>query len=150
MKTIAITGISGYIGSKLLSRLENMDEVKRVVGIDIRPPKYSSPKLTFYCQDISLPLGNIFLENKVDTAIHLAFILKPTRDRVNTQRVDIGGILNFLEASRQAGKTAPGLSGPNVLSGETKDEENYPTNARDRLTPESLKRDDRGLRNNQL
>jgi UDP-glucose 4-epimerase len=101
MKRIAITGISGYIGGKLFPRLESVEVVERIVGIDIKPLEASSPKLKFYWQDILQPLGDIFAENEVDSAIHLAFVLKPTRDRSGTQKVDIGGSVNFLEACRQ-------------------------------------------------
>ena len=102
MRRIAITGISGYIGSRLLSRLSETEGVERIVGIDVKPPRYSSPKLKFYCQDISHPLGDVFAGNEVDTAVHLAFVLKPTHNRKNTRQVDVGGTLNFIEACRQA------------------------------------------------
>lgn len=102
MKRVAITGISGYIGSRLLSRLVEMEAVERIIGTDVKPPRCSSPKLKFYCQDISKPLGDIFAENEVDTAIHLAFVLKPTHDSAGAQQTDIGGSLNFLEACQEA------------------------------------------------
>jgi len=38
MKKIAITGVSGYIGSKLLSRLDKSEFVDTIVGIDVKPP----------------------------------------------------------------------------------------------------------------
>jgi UDP-glucose 4-epimerase len=48
------------------------------------------------------PFGDLFAKNKVDTAIHLAFVLRPTRDRALTRQVDVGGTLNFVQACRQA------------------------------------------------
>ncbi|MFQ6121551.1 MAG: SDR family oxidoreductase [Dehalococcoidales bacterium] len=102
MKRIAITGVSGYIGSKLLSRLDGIAGVDRIVGIDIKPPRNKPPKLRFYCLDILKPLGDIFAENKVDTAIHMAFVLKPTHNTRGARQIDIGGTSNFLEACQQA------------------------------------------------
>ena len=102
MKRIAITGISGYIGSRLLAELNHINNVERIIGIDVNHLKYSSPKLQFYCQDIFKPLGDIFVENEVDTAIHLTFILKPTPNRAGAEKVDIGGLRNFLQACHQA------------------------------------------------
>ena len=102
MKSIAITGISGYIGSRLLSRLDEIPDVSDIVGIDIKPPTRRAGKLRFYCREILQPLGDIFVENEVDSAIHLAFVLKPTHNREGTRQVDIGGISNFLDACRQA------------------------------------------------
>jgi len=100
---VAITGISGYIGTVLLSRLAEEKDVETVVGVDIRSPRLNLPKLKFYSQDTLQPLGGIFAENEIDSAIHLAFVLKPTRDRTRTRQVDIGGSETFLDACRQAG-----------------------------------------------
>ncbi|MAF85477.1 MAG: hypothetical protein CL875_03215 [Dehalococcoidales bacterium] len=102
MKRVAITGISGYIGTRLLSQLNRIEDVERIIGIDVKPPRCNSPKLKFYCQDISKRLGDIFIENEVDSAVHLTFVLKPTNDRAGTQQIDIGGSINFLEACHQA------------------------------------------------
>ena len=76
MKRVAITGISGYIGGRLLSRLDKIESVESIIGVDIKPPRNISPKLKFYCQDIFKPLADIFVEHKVDSAIHLVFVLK--------------------------------------------------------------------------
>jgi UDP-glucose 4-epimerase len=102
MKRVAITGISGYIGGRLTSRLMEMDDVEGIIGIDIKQPQYNSPRLKFYCQDISKSLSEIFADNKVDTAINLAFVVKPTHDKKTAKQTDIGGISNFLDACRQA------------------------------------------------
>jgi len=102
MKRVAITGISGYIGSRLLARLSGVDNVERIVGVDIRPPKESPPKLKFYRQDISQPLSDVFIQNEADSAIHLAFVLRPTRDKAGAHKTDVSGAANFLEACRQA------------------------------------------------
>jgi len=102
MKRVAITGISGYIGSRLLSQLEKMEAVEKIIGIDIKPPRGSSSKLTFYCQDILKPLDEILVENEVDSVVHLAFIVKPTHDKKTARQIDIDGTINFLEACRKA------------------------------------------------
>ena len=102
MKRIAITGVSGYIGSRFLSRLDQMAGIDRIVGIDVKPPGNRSPKLKFYSQNIIQPLGDIFVENEVESAIHLVFIMKPTRDSNGSRQIDVNGTLNFLDACRQA------------------------------------------------
>lgn len=102
MKNVAVTGISGYIGGRIASRLNELEDVNCITGIDIKPPQYSLPKLKFYCQDISKPLGEIFAENKVDAAINLAFVVKPTHDNNTARQIDIGGISNFLDGCKQA------------------------------------------------
>ncbi len=102
MRRVAITGVSGYIGSRLLSRLGEIAAVERIIGIDIKTPGEHPSKLEFYRRDILEPLADIFVENEVDSAIHLAFVLRPTHDIAGAKQVDIDGSRNFLEACRQA------------------------------------------------
>ena len=47
MKSVAITGISGYLGTEILKLLDQDRGVEAIVGIDIRPPNYSTSKLKF-------------------------------------------------------------------------------------------------------
>ena len=102
MKNIAITGISGYIGTSLFRHLDGIDGVQRIIGIDIKPPGFESAKLRFYAHDILTPFGDLFVDNEVDTAIHLAFVLKPTRNRTLARQIDHEGTINFLQACQQA------------------------------------------------
>ncbi len=97
MKKVAITGISGYLGTQILKLLDQDKDVESVVGIDIRPPNYSSSKLKFYSRDVREPLIDIFDQNKVDSAFHLAFVVPPNR-RVDAHDINIGGSRSFLHA----------------------------------------------------
>jgi UDP-glucose 4-epimerase len=97
MKSVAITGISGYLGIQMLRMLDQDNEVETIVGIDIKPPKYSSHKLKFYQQDIREPLANVFAQSKVDTAVHLAFVIPPA-PYVNAYDINIGGSRSLLQA----------------------------------------------------
>ena len=106
MKNIAVTGISGYIGARLLSHLDTIDSIQKIIGIDIRQPTFRPPKLKFYLQDVLKSFSDLFIENEVDTAIHLAFVLKPTRERTSVQKIDVEGTINFVRACRQAESAA--------------------------------------------
>lgn len=97
MKSVAITGVSGYLGGQILKVLDQEKEVETVTGIDIKPPGYSTGKLKFYSRDVREPMADIFAENKVDTALHLAFIVPPTV-HVDAHGVNIGGTQSFLQA----------------------------------------------------
>ncbi len=99
---IAITGISGYIGTKLLKHLDVIDAVQKIIGVDTREPRINSTKFEFYHRDIREPLNDLFAENKVDTVVHLAFILRPTRQKALVRQIDIEGTKNLLNACRQA------------------------------------------------
>ena len=45
MKNIFITGISGYLGARLLENLRRRNDINEIVGIDLRPPvlTYNAP-----------------------------------------------------------------------------------------------------------
>lgn len=103
MKNIAITGISGYVGTRLLARLDGDDGVAKIIGIDTREPGYASPKLTFYRQDVREPFGDILAAHQVEAAVHLAFVLRPTRRTAWARQVDIRGTQNLVAACRQTG-----------------------------------------------
>jgi len=102
MKRVAITGIAGYIGTQLLPRLEQEEDVERIIGIDVREPRSTSPKLRFYLRDVRDPFADIFADNDIDTALHLAFQVMPIHDEVKSHQTNIEGSHNFLEACRQA------------------------------------------------
>ncbi len=102
MKTVAVTGISGYLGTGILQRLEKRDDVETIIGMDIKPPQVMSPKLKFVTHDIREPFGRVFSDNKVDCAIHLAFAVRPTHDYKGARAIDIDGAKNFIEACEQA------------------------------------------------
>jgi len=101
MRNVAITGISGYIGNHLLQRLDEREEVESIIGVDRRLPKFTSPKLKFYSRSVQEPFGDILADNGVDSAIHLAFVVPPAKDR-DAHGINIGGTRNFLEACQQA------------------------------------------------
>lgn len=102
MKRLAITGVSGYVGSRLLSKLAEAEWLEEAIGIDVRPPQHPQPWLKFYQRDISKPMDGILAENRVDAAVHLAFVLRPTHNRALARQSDIGGTSSFLEACRRA------------------------------------------------
>jgi UDP-glucose 4-epimerase len=102
MKNVAITGISGYVGTRLLTALEGADGVHNIIGIDTEEPRLKPAKLKFYRRDIREPSGDLFVANKVDTAIHLAFILRPTRKAALARQIDIEGMTNLVDACQQA------------------------------------------------
>jgi UDP-glucose 4-epimerase len=97
VKRVVITGISGYLGTQILKLLDQDKDVEAVVGIDIRPPNYSTSKLKFYSRDVRESLIDIFAENNVDSAFHLAFVLPPNF-RVDAHDINIRGSQSFLHA----------------------------------------------------
>jgi UDP-glucose 4-epimerase len=78
MKNIAVTGVS-------------------------REPKAKSAKLTFYHRDVGEPFADVLLDNKVETVVHLAFVLRPNRKTETTRQTDVAGMANLVKACREAG-----------------------------------------------
>jgi UDP-glucose 4-epimerase len=102
VRRIAITGVSGYLGNRLLRRLTQEEDVESIVGIDLNPPRSGSPKLHFHSRDVREPFIDVLQANKVDAAVHLAFAVRPSHDHEGARRVNIDGARNFIEACDKA------------------------------------------------
>lgn len=100
MSVVAVTGCSGYIGSRLLVFMEADDGVSKVVGVDVSPPREPSSKLDFYRMDVrDRALSRLFVEKGVQKVVHLAFMLNPIHDESLMHDIDVGGTANTLAAS---------------------------------------------------
>ena len=102
MTNVAITGCSGYLGNKIIQNLELADDVEKIIGLDIKPPRNTTSKLKFVTQDILEPYDNVLAENKVDGAIHLAFAVGPTQNIEAARRLDIDGAKIFMDSCKKA------------------------------------------------
>jgi len=101
---VAITGVAGYFGRKIMEHLERNDEVEKVVGISRRKYEHSFTKLDYHRMDVrSDKLEELFAKNEVDAVVHLAFILNPIHNKKEMRSIDIEGAKNVLEASKHAG-----------------------------------------------
>src|SRR4051812_22352415 len=72
-----VTGVSGALGSRVVSRIAARSTTESVIGVDRRPLSVSSPKLQFVRQDL--------VENDVaswmdstDVVLHLASSAEPS------------------------------------------------------------------------
>ena len=99
---VAITGVSGYLGRRLLALLDADPTVERVVGIDIAEPHTGSPKLDFHQVDVR-DARLVKVLPGVDVLVHLAFQVDPIRDEERMRAVNVDGTRNVLEG---AGATA--------------------------------------------
>ena len=97
---IAVTGAAGYVGSRLVARLESEPGVERILAIDIRPPQTDySPKVFYLQHDVRAPFADEFARHGIETVVHLAYVLRPGRDRSAVRRVNVGGTRNVLAES---------------------------------------------------
>jgi UDP-glucose 4-epimerase len=100
-----ITGGSGYIGSRLVERLAQRENVERILICDVRPPRAFRPKVEFEQLDVTdkSRVRELVEREKPDVLIHLAFLLNPIHDEFRMYEVDVGGTQNVLEAAEHAG-----------------------------------------------
>lgn len=104
MSVVAVTGCSGYIGSRLAPLLEKSAEVSKILGVDLNPPRYSSSKMEFHRLDVRDPrLTNLFVLGEVEKVVHLAFIVNPLRDERLMHDIDVNGTRNVLAATAACG-----------------------------------------------
>ena len=99
---IAVTGAAGSIGSNLVARLAASGDVNTIVALDVRPIDSSSPKVHSYQRDILHPIDDVLKEHGVNSLIHLAFQLKPDRNREAARRINVGGTARVLQSCQFA------------------------------------------------
>jgi len=100
MSVVAVTGCSGYIGSRLLRFMHESEKISRIIGVDLNPPRYSTPKMDFHRLDVRDPsIINLFALNNVETVVHLAFIVNPMHDDDLMHDIDVNGTRNVLAAT---------------------------------------------------
>jgi nucleoside-diphosphate-sugar epimerase len=100
--SVAVTGVSGFIGQRLLPLLDASPAVSRIVGLDVRDPARRARKLTFHRADILNADLTPYLHN-VDTLAHLAAIVGPIPDEPLMTRVNVDGTRRVLDAAARAG-----------------------------------------------
>lgn len=101
-RTVAVTGVSGYIGSRVAAALAADAGVDCIVGIDAVAPPAAIDKLEFHELDIRDAELAKFLTG-ADTVVHLAFVLDPMRDEDEMAAINLGGMSNVLDAIDGAG-----------------------------------------------
>ena len=104
MTVVAVTGCSGYIGSRLLKFMEKDDRISRIIGVDVKAPAFTSRKLEFHRLDVrDKGITELFRKEGVEKVVHLSFILNPIHDTELMHDIDVGGCRNVLSATSECG-----------------------------------------------
>ncbi|MCZ6538936.1 MAG: NAD-dependent epimerase/dehydratase family protein [Chloroflexi bacterium] len=94
---VLVTGGAGYIGSALVAKLLDLNEIDLVVSLDLarsstyRQPldQHASKKLVTIDQDIREPLAAVISEHNIDAVVHLAFLLRTHRDEAHARSINV-------------------------------------------------------------
>ncbi len=134
-----MTGAAGFIGTRLLRRLQADDSYEKFVLLDMRKPDGPLKRTKFYKVDLTEPTADAFIADilkreKCDTFVHLAFLHHPTLRTSYAHELESIGTMYVLNACAECG--VPKIvvssttlvygaypSNPNFLS------ENYPLRA---------------------
>lgn len=102
--TVAVTGARGEIGDRVLRRLVDAGEFKKVIGIDTGRSVQTVPGVIWRRADVRDPvLRNRF--SGVDTVVHLATDRRPDAPAVERRTVNVRGTDTVLTAAAAAGVT---------------------------------------------
>ena len=120
-KVVAITGALGFLGRRVLRRLEAVDDIERIVAIDVRDPvelvrregESEDPahildahhKVSAHMHDLAevgsdRVLAEIFAREGVDAVCHLAFLSNPTHQQTLAHELETIGTMHVLHACR--------------------------------------------------
>jgi UDP-glucose 4-epimerase len=99
---LAITGVSGFLGQRLLRVLNADPSVRRIVGLDVRDPPRRASKLEHHRVDIAGHDLKPLLED-VDIVVHLASVVDPIADDERMERINVEGTRRVLDAAAAAG-----------------------------------------------
>jgi UDP-glucose 4-epimerase len=100
---LLITGASGYLGTVVLSALEDDPSIESIVGLDVKPPASDASKLDFREVDVRDRAGVRNAMRGCDAALHMAFILDEIRDKEKTYDININGSMNVFHACLDTG-----------------------------------------------
>jgi len=104
---VAISGASGFIGSRLLGRLVEGTDDRPILVIDVQKPPVEHRRIRFYRVDFTEPtadatLAGILKKEGCETFVHAAYLTNPTHDSAFTHELEAIGTMHVLHAASEA------------------------------------------------
>ena len=105
IRRVAVTGAAGYVARTLMARLAREPTVERILAMDVRPLPAESAKgpVVFARHDVTRPFGPLLRKHRIDALAHLAYVMRPSRDREAARRVNVDGTASALASCEDAG-----------------------------------------------
>jgi nucleoside-diphosphate-sugar epimerase len=102
---IIVTGATGNVGTSVLSALAADERVHEIVGVARRRPEWPAAKTTWVSADVERDDMRPVFEG-ADAVIHLAWLIQPSRDEAELERVNVHGSRKVFAAAGEAGVPA--------------------------------------------
>ena len=105
---VAISGASGFVGSRVLGRLVESADERPILVIDIQKPPVEDRRIRFHRVDFTEPtadatLAGILKKEGCETFIHAAYLTNPTHDPAYAHELEAIGTMHVLHAAAEAG-----------------------------------------------
>ena len=104
-RRVLITGVSSFLGLRLAKRLEDDDDIEKVIGVDLEEPPIPIDGLDFVRADIRNPLIVRVLEaSEADTLVHTNIASSPARfgGRSQMKENNVIGTMQLLAAAQRS------------------------------------------------
>jgi len=129
-RAVAVTGAFGFLGRRLLARLEAEPSVERILALDLKPPPGVLRKTAFARVDLSSPRSDAQIataldEARIDTLVHLALFFNPIQNAAYAHEVEVIGTLQLLATADAARIANLVVCGTTAVYGAHPDNPNY-------------------------
>src|SRR3954454_16489604 len=102
---IVVTGATGNVGTSVVRALGRDERVEEIVGVARRLPDWRPERTRWVAADVARDdLRPVF--EGADAVIHLAWLIQPSRDEAELERVNVAGSRRVFEAAAEAGAKA--------------------------------------------
>jgi UDP-glucose 4-epimerase len=102
-RTVLVTGVSRYLGSRLVRSLNDEPGVDRVIGIDVVPPRTDLGRAEFVRADIRNPIiAKVIGAAEVDTVVHMSVSSSSLPGGASIKELNVIGTMQLLAACQKA------------------------------------------------
>src|SRR5690349_15148760 len=99
---IVVTGATGNVGTSVLRALAEDERVGEIIGVARRQPDWQAPRTRWVSADVERDDLRPLLRG-AGAVIHLAWLIQPSRDAGELERVNVHGSRKLFEAAAEVG-----------------------------------------------